>query len=406
MPLYHYVAKKGPGEIIEGDLERDSRSAALQQITDMGYIPVKVEEIQRHESEEKGVDVAHLKRIPRRQINIFTRQFASLTRAQIPLLRSLGILSDQTSNPSLKAVIAAVAKEVSQGATLSGAMGNWPQVFSPFYVGITHAGEVAGTLHVVLERLSAKAEAEDRMLAKLRSALAYPIFVGIVGVLTIVALMTFVMPRLLKLFGSMGGDLPLPTVMVVTVSRWMTGWQFWVILLLGFSVLSFVWKLLGSRKKRFADRIVMQLPIVKGLVQKLDLARFSRSFGLLLENGVPILQAAEVSIPVIQNSFIREDLESLPAGLREGEKLATCLMRVPAVSDPFFINTVAVGEEGGRVGEALLEIANFCDEESDRQLQLVSALMEPVMILGVGAVVGFIVMAVLLPVFQFSTMLR
>lgn len=403
MPTFTYVAKRGPNDMVEGVLEADSRAKVLSQLAGLGYIPVRVAEAM---TGRRPTDArARLRRLSVRHFNQFTRQFASLMRSQVPLMRALGIMQEQTTHPTLHRILDSIREHVRQGQTLSQALANYPQVFSPLYLSLIKSGEVTGMLDTVLERLAAQADQEESLRSKVQVALAYPLFIGVVGLGTVVFLLMFVMPRLLKLFVTFGGALPLPTQILLALTGWFrSGWGWGSLLAL---VIAAVW-LARSRNpmiRVWLDRFVLQLPLLGRLMREVELARFCRSFGLLLSHGIPILQATEVAIPVVKNRVIRTSLLPLTTNLREGASLAACLKMLP-LATPFLVHSVAVGEEGGKAAEALLEVAGYYEREIERLLQVLAALLEPAMILVVGGLVGFLVMAILLPIFDMSTLVR
>lgn len=409
MPTFKYVAKRGPKELVEGVLEADDRAHVLSHLSGLGYIPVRISE-----AAPTSVGVGAVRPpvaveaggcVPVRHLNQFTRQFASLMRSHVPLLRALSVLKEQTTHPRLRQVLAGLVEAIRQGETLSSALLRYPRVFSPLYVSLTRSGEVSGTLDEVLDRLAAQADRDETMRAQVQSALAYPTLVGVVGIGTVIFLLTFVMPRLLKLFEGFGSRLPLPTRILLTVTGWCQQGWFWIGCLVAAGLLALWIRSRAEPSRLLWDRLSLRLPLLGTLTRDVELARFARSFGLLLDHGVPILQAAEVAIPVVHNRVIRRALERLPADLKEGGSLAGCLKTLP-VATPFVVHTVAVGEEGGRVGEALAEIATLYEREVERLLRVMASLLEPMMILVVGSLVGFIVMAVLLPVFEMSVIAR
>jgi type II secretory pathway component PulF len=410
MPTFTYVAKKGPTELTKGVLEGESRQAVLSRLADLGYTPISITEAvvtaeaQAHAAPAPAA--ARLDgRVPVRVVNQFTRQFASLVRAQVPMLRTLGILNEQTSHPRLTKILGAISEDLRQGDTLSGALAKYPQVFSPLYVSLARAGEVAGILDAVLDRLAEQADREEALRAKVQAAVMYPAFVLLVGIGTVIFLLTFVMPRLIKLFAGFGGRLPLPTRMLLTVTAWCQSPWFWtgVAVVIGGAVVAC--RAHKTAVRLALDRVSLSLPMLGTLVRRLELARFARAYGLLLNHGIPILQATDVAIPVVRNSLIQRELARLPAGLKDGTSLAVCLKSL-SMATPFMVHAVAVGEEGGRVGEALVEVANYYEREAERLLQTMASLLEPLMILTVGGMVGFIVMAVLLPIFDMSVLAR
>ncbi|MBI3011078.1 MAG: type II secretion system F family protein [Candidatus Omnitrophica bacterium] len=404
MPRFRYLAKRGPQELIEGVLDAESRATALSRLTSLGYIPVRIAETA---AESKPAEPAVVRdgKVPVRQLNQFTRQFASLVRSAVPLLRALTIMEEQASHPHLRRVIGVIGEDIRQGQTLSGALAKFPTVFSPLYVSLVRSGEIAGMLDTVLDRLAAQADRDEALRAKLQAALAYPLFVGVAGVATVAFLLTFVMPRLLKLFEGFGSQLPMVTRVLLLVSQWCASGWFWGIAATAALVLGVLFRSHRAKGRALLDRLSLHLPLIGILIRQLELARFSRAFGLLLDHGIPILQAVEVATPVVRNQAIRKQLARLPAQLKEGSPLAPCLKAL-AISTPFVIHAVAVGEESGKVSDALLEVANFYEREVERLLQIMAGLLEPAMILAVGAVVGFIVMAVLLPVLEMGMVVR
>lgn len=407
MPAFHYTAKRGPKDVVEGVVEAENRGGVLTYLAELGYVPVRVNEATAPASiaSPPVLITARPRRVPATHLTVFTRQFASLIRSQVPLLRTLQILQEQVRHPAFCQVLRGVAEEVRQGQTLSSGLAKFPTVFSPLYVSLVNSGEVSGALDAVLERLAEQAEHDETLRAKVRAAFTYPTFVGVVGLCTVVFLMTFVMPRLSQLLEGLGERLPLATRLLLTAASWMSSWWFWGSLAVLCLMLATLWRLMGERGRVALDRVTLRLPLVGTLVQELELARFARAFGLLIGHGISVLRAMEVSVPVVTHRVIRLELSKIPEGLRQGSSLSACLKPL-SVSTPFLINTVQVGEEGGRVGEALAEVANYYERDAERSLQVMASLLEPTLIVVVGLVVGFIVMAVLLPIFEMGTISR
>jgi type II secretory pathway component PulF len=409
MPTFHYTAKRGPREVVEGLIEAENRSGALAHLAELGYIPVRVSEEAAAASvpmaRRPSSPVIRRGRVSHTQLAALTRQFASLTRSHVPLLRTLYILEEQCRQPTLRAILHDISEEVRQGETLSSALAKFPSVFSPLYVNLVHSGEVSGALDAVLERLAEQAEQEEEMRAKVRAALTYPIFVGVVGCFTVIFLMTFVMPRFSRLLSGLTDRLPLPTRILLTVVEWMSSGWFWGAVVGAVIVMAIIWRGLGAQGQRLRDRLLLRLPLAGSLILQLEIARFARAFGLLITHGVPILRAIEVAIPVVNHRLIRFQLERLPEGLRQGNSLSDCLKPL-AIGTPFLVNTIAVGEESGAVGDALTEVATYYERDATRMLQTMATLLEPLFIVVVGLFVGFIVLSVLLPVFELSSLVR
>ena len=403
MPTFRYTAKKGPTEMVEGALEAENRNGALSRLAELGYVPIRVTEetLEQPRAVQRREPAVARRRVSTSVLTTFTRQFASLVRSQVPLLRTLHILRDQTRHPYFRHVLLSVSEEVRQGQTLSSALAKSPDVFSPLYVSLVNSGEISGALDVVLERLAEQAERDDALRAKVRAAFTYPAFVAVVGAGTVIFLMTFVMPRLSQLLGGLGQHLPLPTRLLLTVSAWMSSLWFWAGAGAITAGAALIWKLAGERGLLLRDRLILRLPVIGSLVQEVELARFARSFGLLLTQGISVLKAMEVAGLVVNHRVMRAELARIPDGLRQGEALSACLQRL-SVSTPFLTNTVAVGEESGRVVESLAEVAAFYERNAERAVHTMASLLEPALIVVIGLVVGFIVMAVLLPIFEMS----
>lgn len=404
MPTFHYTAKRGPTEVVEGTLEADNRNGVLSYLAEQGYVPVRIREGGAAGTAKAAAPVKK-RRVPARHMTVFTRQFASLSRSQVPLLRSLGILEEQMTHPYFKHVLRGVTEGVRQGDTLSAGLGRFPDVFPALYTSLIRSGEVGGALDSVLEQLADQAERDEALRSKLRAAFTYPGFVAAVGFGTVVFLMTFVMPRLSQLLTGLGEHLPAPTRWLLAISGAMSTPWFWVgaVVLVSAGILA--WRASGERGRWLVDRLTLRLPLIGPMILEVELARFARSFGLLLEHGVSVLHAIEVSVPVVRHRVIRAELATLPEGLRQGEALSKCLGRL-SISNPYLVNTVAVGEEGGKAGEAMREVAAYYERNIERALATMASLLEPALIVIIGLIVGFIVMAVLLPIFEMSTISR
>lgn len=410
MPKFHYTAKKGPKDIVEGVLEADNRSGVLAHLAQLGYVPVRVFE----QANGAAPHAAHARaaaepshpvrigRISRGQIALFTRQFASLVRAHVPLLRSFNILEQQSRHPYLRHILRELAEDVRQGETLSQGLSKFPRTFPPLFVHLVRSGEATGALDMVLERLAQQAEQEELLRSRVRAAFTYPAFVAVVGALTVTFLMTFVMPRLADLLAGLGQRLPAQTRVLLAVSATMSSRWFWIEAVAAALGGAIGWRALGTRAIRWRDRALLRVPLIGTLIQHVELARFARTLGLQLDHGIPILQAVDTAIAVVEHRVLREELATVPEGLRQGTPLSSCLQGL-RLGSPLLVNTILIGEESGRVGESLTQVAGYYERDIERSLQTMATLLEPTLIVGVGLVVGFIVMAVLLPIFEMSS---
>lgn len=418
---FTYKAKKGPTEVIEDVIEAENEDSALAKISSLGLIPIKISSatgssgispVSASKKTKAAVSsTVHVQAAPDRsrvrvaykQLNIFTRQFAILMKASVPLLRIFEILHSQTSDVKFQAVLKDIQDVLRQGSSLSDALSHYPKIFSQVYVNMVQSGEVSGTLDKVLLQLSEFAEKEAEVRARVQGAVVYPLFLLAMGILTIFILLTFVMPRMISLFGDLGTELPGPTKVVMAASHFCQ--KYWIAIVLAVSSISVFLRTKGlnASQKRAIDGLVLKLPVIGNLIQKAESARFLRSMELLYEHGIALYQAVAVANKTVSNSLIREELEKVPARLEGGATLAHSLAEVPYISK-FVTHMVSVGEESGQLGPAIRETASFYEQETNQMIKIATSMLEPLMILGIGIMVGFIVIAMLLPIFEIHVM--
>ncbi len=413
MPSFFYKAKKGPGEIVEGEIDAENEDAALGKISGLGLIPVKIT-LNTGEAPAAvfskaaapdapipslNADLRKKIRITYKELNIFTRQFAILLKASVPLLRIFEILQTQAKSVKFRAVLKDIQEALRQGSALSEVLSAYPKIFSQVYVSMVQAGEVSGTLSEVLARLADFAEKESEIRSRVQSAFVYPAFLFFMGVLTVFVLLTFVMPRMIGLFADLDTELPGPTRVIVAISEFCQSYWVWMALAV-FAV--FAWlrtQGLSQGQKAAIDRMAVKLPLLGNLVEKAETAKFLRSMELLYEHGIPLYQAVAVANKTVTNSVIRAEMDKVPARLEGGATLARSLEEVVYISK-FVTHMVAVGEESGQLGTSVRETALFYEQETNQVMKIATSLLEPLMILGIGLVVGFIVIAMLLPIFE------
>lgn len=399
MAIFFYKAKKGPKEIVEGTVEAENRDGAILKIGNMGYVAVQVDLSKNGQKKESALRFGLFNRVRPKDLTVFTYQLATLVKAKVTLFEAINILSAQTENASLKSIIAYISSELKDGKTLSEAMRKYPKVFPPLYINMIHSGELGGVLEETLIRLSQFREEEEDTKAKISSALAYPIFIIIVGIVTVFLLLTFAIPRLVSLFSDMGQTLPLPTRILILISNGVRNY-WWGFLVVGiFATLIFKRKKAVKKEKIFFDRIKLKIPIVGNFIKKAMLASFARTFGTLVVNSIPVFQAMEMIIPTINNEVFKKELEKVYEGIIDGLPFAKS-MGNSEWFPPFMINMVVVAEKGGNLYEALIEIANFYEREVNKMMKTMTSLLEPIIISVMGLIIGFIVMAMLLPIFQ------
>ena len=398
MPRFTYRAKDQSLHVVEGTIEADSEAAALSRLGGEGVFPVSINEVGRRSSSPLGAG-ALPKRLSPRVLAYTTRQLADLLGGGLPLLNALTLLVKQTEQPGLRRVIESLAGAVRDGRALSDALGDHPRVFPPLYRSMVRAAEVGGGLEAALSRLAELGEHEAELRSRLLSASAYPLFVFCIAILMCVFLMAYVIPTLSLVFLETGQLLPLPTRLLLAASKAFTDW-WWA---LGAGALGAGWALrrwYASAAGRSAiDRALLTAPGVGPLLRRLDTGRFAHNLGIMLGQGVPILQSLEVAAGNIGNATLRRAVEGVRDAVRDGSSLAQAL--TAARGFPVFVsNMVAVGEESGTVDTALLKVAGAYERELDRTLRTLTTILEPVLLVAVGGIVMFIVLAMVLPVFQ------
>ena len=401
MPRYLYKAKKGPKEVLEGNIEADSENTAINKLTESGCYPISVRK-ETAASDKKSKEIfLFSKRIKTKDLADFTRQLSELLDSGLTLFDALNILENQTAIQQLKDVIRDVRGRIKGGSTFSESLKSNPRIFSDLYVNLVKSGEAGGVLGEVLANISDFLEKEVDTRSKIIAALSYPLLMVTVGFISIFILLGFVIPKLTNMLVEMGEALPLPTSILIGLSDIVK--SYWVLLLI--LIGGFIFFVKGSKKNKIArftvDSLKLKLPIFGALIRHGELARFSRTLSTLLKNGVPMLSSIKITSDVIDNGVIKRQIEAVHNDVKSGSSLQAAIKK--NTDFPLFlINMTAVGEEGGSLDRTLLKVAKAYEAETDRMIKILSSLMEPVIILAMGLVVGFIVISMLLPVFQIS----
>jgi len=403
MPIYRYRAKKGPQEIIESKIQAQSEAEAIDKINQIGLIPIRIEEEHSTTSAKTSYPNKPKGKVPSREVTIFSRELASLLKSGVPILAALNIISEQSESIHLKNTLRIIHDAVKDGSTFSAVLSMHPQIFSSLYVAMIRSGEDSGALAAVLLRIADYRSKQEEMLSRFRMALAYPVLMAIVGLGTVIFMLTFVMPRLMKIFINLGQDLPLPTKILIFTSNGLRQWGFWIILILALIILIFRRQMRTKTGRISLSLLKLHLPLYGKFTLKAELARFSRTLELLIKNGIPILQAMDIATPVLENEIIKNQLSKSYKELEQGGSLGRSL-RNSRLFPLFMTNLIIVGEESGKLDEALSEIASSYERDTDESMRIMASLLEPLMILAMGLIVGFIVVAMLLPIFQINVM--
>ncbi len=382
---------------MQGSIEAESLPQVTQRLQAMGYFPTSIIE------DRNSVAAQRLKaskgRVKINDMATFMRQMADMLGAGVPLVKALSIIEGQSASPTMQGVVTQLAQSVSGGDALHQAMARHPKVFSKLQCAMVKAGEAGGLLDEVLLRLADFTETEADLRGKIKAALTYPVVMVIVGIVSVVVLLTFVMPKIVGIYAELEQDLPIPTQILLVISNGLVDyWYVYVGSLLVVGVL--IHQLVVSNEgRRFLDRAVLMVPVLGEVIRKREVANFSRTLGSLLHNGVSILPALDIVHDVLNNRIIAEEVGEIPESVTQGQGIAGSLKKsrtFPSV----VVNMIAVGEETGRLDEVLLKVARSYDTEVDRALKTLTSLIEPLVILALGVVVGFIVIAMLMPIFS------
>jgi len=411
MPKFIYRAKRGPTEIVDDVIEAQSRDEAVEKISRLGYLPVLVEDATLRPAKEniepssQTPSFLFTGRIPSKEITIFSRQLASLIRSGVPILRALNIIAEQSENQAFKGVLAKISTDVKEGKSFSSSLQAWPYVFSSFYVAMVRSGENSGTLQEALLRIASYRQKQEEMLSKVRAALAYPILMALVGAGTVIFMFTFVMPKLMTIFANMGQELPVPTKVVIAISVFLREKWFYLLGTLLVLYILIIKSATFKARKYFLSLLSLHVPVLNRFLIYNEFSTFSRTLENLIKSGIPILRAIDISIPILGNEIIKRELRRSAMELEQGSAFGASLKK-SKLFPPFMISLITVGEESGKLDEALGEIADAYEHDCDEAMKVMTSLLEPLMILCMGLIVGFIVMAMLLPIFEINVMVK
>ena len=402
MPTFSYTAVDARGQQKTGVVEAADTNDATAQIKQMGFFPTRLQEASSRAAAAAAGKPAKVKktggRVKSKILTTFTRQLATLIDAGLPLLRALNTLMKQEKNPTLKAAMANMAAGVESGSTFSETLAQHPRIFNKLYVNMVKAGELGGVLEIVLTRLAEFQEKAEKIKAKVRSAMIYPVVVLIIAMVIVAFLVGFIVPKFEKIFAEMLGDEPLPwlTEVVVGFSRWCG--EFWYLILGGIIVAVVGFNLFAatSAGSYILDRFKLNGPLIGDLIRKTAISRFSRTLGTLVSSGVPILQALNITKETAGNVIVADAIAKVHDAVKEGESIVTPL-EASGVFPPMVISMIQVGEETGQLPDMLIKIADVYDEEVDVAVAGLTSLLEPIMIVLLAIIVGVIVIALFLP---------
>lgn len=386
------------GRVVEAIYRAESKGEIEQMIRSKGHTPVRIEV-----EEEKGKDVGELDifqpKVKTKDLAVFCKQMHTMLNAGMPLITALDVMANQSDNKTLKTTVRQMATDVQKGDVLSTAMKRHKKVFPDLLVGMIESGELTGNLDNVLDRMSEHYTKENKINAKIRGAMIYPLILSIVATVVVVFLLTFILPTFTGMIVASGGTIPLPTRILLAISDAIKG--YWYLFIAGIAILVIAFKGVTATVdgRRVVDKIKLSIPIIKVSIAKIATSRFTRTLATLLASGIPILQALETSASVTGNQVVIDGIGQVSEDIKKGASLSLLLKRV-GVFPPMMVSMVGIGEESGALEEMLDKTADYYDAELDEAIQRMISVLEPAMIVVMALIVGFIVISMLLPMFD------
>lgn len=397
MVEFSYTAKDDKGATQTGTLTAASRDQAVGNLVKRGLTPVSVKSAKGEKKGQINIRLPGGNKVKPKALVVFTRQFATMVSAGVPMLRSLTTLKEQTSSKPLQAALEKIVEDVQGGMSLSDAMAKHPKAFSEVYVNMVRAGEAGGILDQIMNRLATQVEKDSSIKSKFKSAMIYPIVVSLVAVGAVGFLMVGVIPKLASILEGAGGELPVQTKLILGISNFLTG-QWYVIIIAAIVAVVIFKKFTGTKQGKYKfHKFLLKIPIFGNIILKVNVARFARTFSSLMAAGVTVIDALEITSNALTNVVIRQGLQESIGRIKNGSNIADSLAEskvLPAI----IIQMTAVGEETGKIGEVLDKVAEFYEEEVDQITSGLSSIIEPILIVGLGGIVGFIVLSVLGPI--------
>ena len=410
MPIYEYTALNVKGKTVSDIIDADSTIAARQKLRSANIYPISIKEVYERKARKESRLTEFLTkplsaRVKPAELAMMTRQLATLLGAGFPLVSAIYTLIPQASSTAFKRILSQIKDSIEEGSSFAEALAMYPDTFSAIYINMVKSGESSGTLELVLQRLADISERQQALSNRIRSAMAYPILMLIIGIIVLFVLLTYIVPSITAIFTDMGQTLPAPTRFLIATSEFMkTGW--WIILL------GLVGLIVGFRQikktdagKYRMDQLILKLPGIGTLVRKLAVGRFARTLGTLLENGVALLTALNIVQNVVGNRLVADAIAYAADEVEKGNSLARPL----AASDIFphiSIQMVQVGEQSGDLENMLGKVADIYESEVENAILSLTTLLEPAIILVMGVIVGFIVLSICLPIFEMNQLIR
>lgn len=403
MPAFSYKIRDASGRVFTGTVDADNEYSVVSKLRQPGYIVLEISEHKEAIDISKWLDAK--KKVSRKDLTIFSRQFATMINAGLPLTKCLSILHEQSVNKKFKDIIDTVQRDIAGGLTLSGALAKHPNVFPDLYVNTVKAGEAGGVLDDVLNKLAEHLEKEDNIRAKIKGAMAYPVLALGFTFVIVIFMIIVIVPIFTKLFADLGGDLPLPTKVLIILSNSIR--SFWYLYLGGVISAYFLGKraLKVEEFKSFIDGVKLRFPVVGVLNQKTAVSNFTRTLGTLIVSGVPILGALDIVGETAGNRVISQAIARVRTSVKEGETIAKPL-ESSKVFPPMVTQMIAVGEETGALDIMLKKVSDFYDNEVEVAVESLTSMIEPILIIVMGVTVAGILLSLYLPMFKLVTLVK
>jgi type IV pilus assembly protein PilC len=398
MPVYQWVGKNKKNEVKKGELEAVSESAVKGQLVRQRITPTKIKE----KPKDLFENVAFLQpKVKGKEVILFARQFSTMIDAGLPIIQCLDILFSQQANATFKKMLKNIKESVEGGATLAEALKKFPKQFDDLFVNMIAAGEAGGILDAILRRLAAYMEKAARLKAQVKGAMTYPIVTLIIAVLVLAVILVFVIPVFEEMFADFGGELPMPTQIVVAMSEMVKTKILYIIVGLVLFIIAFKKFYKTEKGRAVVDDLLLKLPVFGELIRKVAVSKFTRTMGTMLTSGVAILEALDIVAKTAGNRSVETAIYSVRSGIAEGRTMAEPLNE-SGVFPPMVCQMIGVGESTGALDAMLEKIADFYDEEVDQAVENLTALIEPFMLVFLGVTIGGLVIAMYLPIFKMA----
>ena len=401
MPAYEYKARDRTGKVITASMEAASQRDVAAALRDKGLIPTEIKVPKSGLNADiklpAWLDIGSKPNM--RDVTLFSRQFATVINAGLPVVQSLSILQKQAEKQGLKDALKKIREDVETGQPLSEALAKFPGIFNRLYIYLVRAGEASGNLDGILERIASYQEKQAALRGKLKSAMTYPTVVMVIALGVTYFLLTGIVPQFAGILTQLGGDLPLITQILMNISDFLVNQWYLMPVIIGSLVFGIGFAYRTDKGRHIIDRLLLKMPIVGNLVQKTAIASFSNTFGLLLKSGVNIIEAIEITKGTAGNVIVEDVLDDAKQAVQRGEQISATLVDHPTVFPPLVSSMIAIGEETGAVDGMLEKIASFYEREVNEAVEGLTAALEPMLIVFLGGVVGFIVAGMFLPMF-------